>query len=311
MVSEGLYANTTTSLGIAYDFFSSDPKEEVMQVIDLAKSGRVPFITSHYVGGPFLVDNSPEVLDSYGILNTSIPIILSHSSYITDTGRQLLRESDQYIATTPESELQLLFDTHHRSALIQDQAALGVDTNFGFSADLMTQARIWLQRLRGINAAQVKANGFWPATSPISVNQAFLLATQHGGLALHRPDIGVIAPGAKADLVVFSTSGPNMLGWNDPVAAVLLHAGVGDIEHVLVGGKFVKRDGKLTYSKYYTEVVERFSQAAERIQRLWTEKPQLSFEGKKFENITAYADVPRIDTQRGPGKGYGVLQVAP
>ncbi|KAK3071980.1 hypothetical protein LTR53_007646 [Teratosphaeriaceae sp. CCFEE 6253] len=268
MVSEGLYVNTSTSLGIAFDYFYSAPKEEVMQVIDLATSSDVAFITSHYVGGPFLTDNSPEVLSSYGILNASTPIILSHGSYITDRGIQLLRDSNQYLATTPESELQLLFETHHRSALIQDQAALGVDTNFGFSADLLTQARMWLQRLRGINAAPVKAKGFWPATSPMSINQAFLLATQHGGLALHRPDIGVIAPGAKADLVVFSTSSPSLVGWNDPVAAVLLHAGVGDIEHVLVDGKFVKRDGKLTYPHYYTEVADKFSQAAERIQKI-------------------------------------------
>lgn len=39
---------------------------------------------------------------------------------------------------------------------------------------------------------------------------------------------GFIAPGAKADLVVLDASSRSMLGWNDPVAAVMMmHAGVG------------------------------------------------------------------------------------
>ncbi len=37
----------------------------------------------------------------------------------------------------------------------------------------------------------------------MSVDQAFLLATRHGGLALRRDDLGVITPGAKADLTIW------------------------------------------------------------------------------------------------------------
>ena len=76
----------------------------------------------------------------------------------------------------------------------------------------------------------------------MSVNQAFLLATRNGGLALKRPDLGVIAPGAKADIVVFKGDSPNMIGWVDPVAAVILHSNVGDVEHVLVNGQFKKKE---------------------------------------------------------------------
>jgi cytosine/adenosine deaminase-related metal-dependent hydrolase len=50
-----------------------------------------------------------------------------------------------------------------------------------------------------------------PDSCPMSVNQAFLLATRNGGLALKRPDLGVIAPGAKADIVVFKGDYPNMI----------------------------------------------------------------------------------------------------
>lgn len=43
-----------------------------------------------------------------------------------------------------------------------------------------------------------------PRNNPMSVHQACLLATRNGGLALRRQDIGVLAVGAKADIVVFN-----------------------------------------------------------------------------------------------------------
>lgn len=55
-----------------------------------------------------------------------------------------------------------------------------------------------------------------------------------------------------------------MLGWNDSIATVLLHTSVGDIKHVLVEGKWKKRDFKLTVEDY-PEIVERFLASAARI----------------------------------------------
>jgi cytosine/adenosine deaminase-related metal-dependent hydrolase len=70
-----------------------------------------------------------------------------------------------------------------------------------------------------------------------------MLATRHGGLALRRPDLGIIAEGAKADLVVFSGNSFGLIGLADLVVVAILHSNVGDIQHVLVDGKSVKRDG--------------------------------------------------------------------
>jgi cytosine/adenosine deaminase-related metal-dependent hydrolase len=67
-------------------------------------------------------------------------------------------------------------------------------------------------------------------------------------------------------LIVFDTSSPGMLGWNDPVAAAMMHAGSGDIEHVLVDGQFRKRDFQLTHLDY-ANLRRRLLQSAERIQR--------------------------------------------
>lgn len=142
----------------------------------------------------------------------------------------------------------------------------------------------------------------------MSVNQAFLLATRQGGLALRRPDLGVIAPGAKADIAVIDTQSPSLWAWNDPVAAVILHSQISDIEHVLVDGKFVKRDFQLTNSNR-TAIVNAFRATAARLQTIWTDQPQLDLVGQRFLNVTEYEATDEIDVLRGPGNGYGVLKV--
>ncbi|KAG0023105.1 hypothetical protein BGZ82_010820, partial [Podila clonocystis] len=97
--------------------------------------------------------------------------------------------------------------------------------------------------------------------------QAFLLGTRNGGLALHRPDIGVIKKGAKADVVVFSSDNPAFSAFYDPVAAVVLHSHVGHIQHVLVDGRWVKRDFKLQ-GVDWPKIKADFEVAARKIQKI-------------------------------------------
>jgi cytosine/adenosine deaminase-related metal-dependent hydrolase len=198
--------------------------------------------------------------------------------------------------------------TNPRSHLFLDQAAMGVDTHFTYSTDILTQTRIWLQtvRYRFYNAILE----LWriPPNNPASATQGFLLATRHGGLALRRPDLGIIAPGAKADIVVFDGMTPALLGWVDPVAAVILHASVADIEHVLVDGKFVKRDFKLTF-KDYAGLQTRFLKSARRIQEIYRNTPLPVVAGDDFVSGFPYGIATTADALRGPGTGYGEVYV--
>jgi cytosine/adenosine deaminase-related metal-dependent hydrolase len=177
-----------------------------------------------------------------------------------------LREHDLYVSITPESECHY---GHGQTTghLISDQASIGVDTNWTFSGDLLSQARLWLQVVRKTNYEQLLGAGKLPRQNPMDVEQAFLLVTRQGGRAVRRADIGVLQVGAKADIVVVNGDSPNMLGWNDPVAAVMLHANASDIEHVLVDGQFRKRDFKLVNTRLaWAELRSRFLEAAGRIQ---------------------------------------------
>lgn len=200
-----------------------------------------------------------------------------------------MRKHDWHLSITPESE-QHYGHGQVSSRTILEKSSLGVDTNFTFSGDLLTQARLALQSFRHAAYAPTLEAGKIPSTNPMAVDEAFLLATRQGGLALRRPDIGVLKVGAKADVVVFDGTSPNMAGWTDPVAAVILHANVGDIRDVVVGGDWRKKDGELVVAAGdggWAEWRKEFEGISRRIQGEMTQPAAL--EGKLF-GVTDYGE---------------------
>ena len=89
-----------------------------------------------------------------------------------------------------------------------------------------------------------------------------------------------------------------------------MHASVGDIEHVIVDGKWKKKDFKLT-AEDYPQIVERFLASAARIQAALiadTASKVLPAPGTiSFQGGLPYDLANTSDTLRGPGKGYGEL----
>ncbi|KAF9875016.1 amidohydrolase [Colletotrichum karsti] len=308
IATKASFDGTSTSLGVACDFFGPNPVlDQVNAVVDLAREFNVSVITTHSLQGPWGITNSPEDVHAVGALNTSIPVVFSHASFLTYQGATLLRSTNQHISITPESEMHY-GHTHPHSHLIQDQAALGVDTHFTFSTDILTQARLWLQSTRRLLYQQVLAHWNVPTSAPMTVNQAFLLATRNGGLSLRRPDLGVIAKGAKADVVVWDGESPALLGWVDPVAAVILHASVGDVEHVLVDGKFVKKDRKLV-APGYADVRTQFLESARKVQETWKELPFQALTGAFSSSGAPYEAPLEVDVLAGEESGYGTMFV--
>ncbi|KAF5567491.1 amidohydrolase family [Fusarium napiforme] len=278
IAESGLLQDSNVEVGIAYDSFGPNPPDVAKEVADLARKFNVSVVTTHSLAGPFGVSNLPEDVHSFDLLNTSIPVVFSHGSFLTATGANLLRQTNQYLSITPESEMHY-GHTHPHSYYIQDQAALGVDTHFTYSTDILTQARIWLQSVRYFFFDKVLSGWEVPKNNPMSVVQAFSLATRAGGLALRRPELGVIREGAKADLIVWNAvESPSLLGWTDPIAAIMLHASVGDILHVMVNGDFVKRDGKLAIANYST-IRRSFLESARRIKKIYQDFDYPSLEG--------------------------------
>jgi cytosine/adenosine deaminase-related metal-dependent hydrolase len=266
--------NALVKLGLVLDLLATATPQQVDNIKSLLANEElgISCMTAHLLGDPWpaLCNNTPSLADSHGLLDLEQPFIFAHAPFISPADVELLRSKNHFLSITTESEM------HHghgeiASRYVNDRTSLGVDTAWTFSGDLLTQARIWLQVNRLQRYEKTLAKGEVPNKNPMTVEAAFLLATRHGGLALRRDDLGVISEGAKADLVVFSTESPNMAGSTDALAAVIMHANVGDIESVLVGGEFRKRDfkmvGEFGQIGSWADVKEQFKAAAEKIQK--------------------------------------------
>lgn len=229
------------------------------------------------------------------LCDLGIPIIWSHAGFMTDADRTALRRHDWFVSVTPESEYHYGHG-HKTTKNAMDRMSLGIDTNFTFSGDLLSQARLWLQSLRKENYEDVLDKGEIPRENPMTVDQAFLLATRQGGRALRNEHLGVLKEGAYADIVVFDGESVNMVGWQDPVAAVILHANVGDIRHVLVNGQFRKRDGELILEDgSWQDFRAKFADVARRVQSQHAGVRPL---GEKFWGVGKFGDVGSLSTVR-------------
>lgn len=57
--------------------------------------------------------------------------------------------------------------------------------------------------------------------------------------------IGSLAPGKQADLVLLRGDDLTIFPVHDPVSSVVTQAGVSNVDTVMIGGRIVKRDGRI------------------------------------------------------------------
>ncbi|KAJ0415130.1 hypothetical protein BJY00DRAFT_267962 [Aspergillus carlsbadensis] len=282
--------------GLAWTYLNGDGKGLEL-VREKKETLNLQALTLHQLGGPWPQGNASPTRVSVDneIHSAGVPIIFSHAPFLTESDMKALRDNDMFVSITPESECHY---GHGQSTghLISDQAALGLDTTWTFSGDMLAQTRLWLQLVRLRNYTKTLDTGLLPNSNPMPVEQAFLLATRQGGRALHRDDIGVVKVGAKADLAVFNGESPNMLGWSDPIAAIVLHTNAADVEHVLVDGEWRKRDFKLVnLSQPWEGLRTKFVEASERIQAQLAVPPPLP---EKLWGVGEFGDVEHVSTVR-------------
>lgn len=131
--------------------------------------------------------------------------------------------------------------------------SLGTDCDPYFNSSMLWVLRHAFLHQRELDNRSLRHQGAWPAKTQHSTltRDALYWATMGGAKAFgldHR--IGSITPGKQADLAIIDTRGMNIfpaLPGGNPAHIVVMYAETADIEHVLVGGHFAKRDGQLTF----------------------------------------------------------------
>lgn len=117
--------------------------------------------------------------------------------------------------------------------------ALGTDT---WPADLLDNMR------QGLNIARIKAGGS-QGTSALDFYNA---ATLGGAKALGRDDLGRLAPGAKADIAVFSLDGLHLGPLFDPLKNLILAGRGDDCIASWIDGRLVMENGQVNGVDYRT-----------------------------------------------------------
>jgi len=110
--------------------------------------------------------------------------------------------------------------------------ALGTDTN--------PQSVIEAMRWAAVCSKIVERN-----TEATTAAHAFDAATLGGATALGRDDLGRIAVGATADLVLWKAASWTMTPLRDPIKNIVYNAAAEDVDRVYVGGRLVVDQGRV------------------------------------------------------------------
>ncbi len=166
--------------------------------------------------------------------------LLPHGIYIAGSSRidrpgddlALIRDAGSTIVTCPivsarGSGVIKSFARYRRSGI---RLAMGTDT---WPPDMVLNMQTGLLLCRVIDAdAEACRAADW-----------YDLATLGGADALGRPDLGRLAPGAKADITVFDLGHDRAGQVIDPIQTLLIGACGRDVSQVVVDGRFVLVDG--------------------------------------------------------------------
>jgi cytosine/adenosine deaminase-related metal-dependent hydrolase len=177
-------------------------------------------------------------------------INLVHANFMTAEEFRVVANNGASVSITPEVEMQMGLGLPPTGAALGARANLNIGTDVvtGVSTDMFTQMRFLLRTQRALTNDTFHQREAMPDKLTITARQVLELATIKSAqcIGLDRR-IGSLSPGKEADIVLLRKTDINMRAAADPISAVVLHAGVANVDTVLVGGNIVKQNGKLTY----------------------------------------------------------------
>jgi cytosine/adenosine deaminase-related metal-dependent hydrolase len=192
---------------------------------------------------------SMQSLAQQNLLGEDINVV--HANFLTNDEFRVLADKGVSVSVTPEGEMQMGLGLPPTGPALAAGVRLNIGTDVvtGVSTDMFTQMRFLLQTQRALANDVFHKQETMPDRLSLTVRDALEFATIKAArcYGLDRK-IGSLTPGKEADIVLLRKTDINMRAATDPIAAIVLHAGVANVDTVIVGGNIVKQNGKLTYS---------------------------------------------------------------
>lgn len=201
----------------------------------------------HQGGGPAKTPGGWEQLIEAGLVGAGVNVV--HGNDLPDDLLDRMVDLGVHFSVTPENEMIQGHGFPITGRLLKRgvRPTIGIDLESVLAGDLFSAARVALSMQRALdNAESRKTSGTIPVTTTIHAREALRWITTEGARMLGRErQIGSLTPGKLADLVVINASDLNIVPVHDPVAAVVMQTSLANIEAVMIGGAWKKRNGRL------------------------------------------------------------------
>ncbi len=215
---------------------------------DFALARELNLIASmHQGGGPAKTPGGWEKLTEAGLVGPGVNIV--HGNDLPDDLLDRMIDLGVSFSVTPENEMIQGHGFPITGRLLKRgvRPTIGIDLESVLAGDLLSVARVALSMQRALDNAETrKASGAIPATTTIPVREALRWITTEGARMLGRENqIGSLTPGKLADIVIINASDLNLQPVHEPVATVVMQTSLANIESVMIGGAWKKRNGRL------------------------------------------------------------------
>lgn len=158
------------------------------------------------------------------------PCLLAHAVHLTDEEIEILAQYDVRVSHNPGSNLKLASGI----ARVPDLLRAGVKVSLGTDSSASNNNLDMFEEIR-LAALLHKGVSYDPTVIPALT--ALRMGTVDGAVSIWLDDIGLLAPGCKADLIAVDIDQPHMIPHTDLASHIVYSASQHDVTDVWVDGK--------------------------------------------------------------------------
>jgi 5-methylthioadenosine/S-adenosylhomocysteine deaminase len=237
-------ANDRLGVQLAFDV-TGDPSFPEKAAFEVARELDMPVTTHAGVWGA-TNDDGIRLMHEHGFMTPQTVYV--HAATLTTDSYHRIAATGGSVSVSTESE-QSAGQGYPPTWQLRRHGipvSLSHDTSVWWSSDLFSAMRTTLGADRSREHLEAHAKGDTVTCCHLRAEHVVDWATRGGAKALGRDDIGTLAPGTKADVVLIKNdrsafSFPVV----NPYGHVAFQAQRGDVHTVLVDGEVVKQDGQL------------------------------------------------------------------
>jgi cytosine/adenosine deaminase-related metal-dependent hydrolase len=156
-----------------------------------------------------------------------------------------------------------------RVTKVPQMLAAGVKVGLGVDGGASNDSGNLLAEVRGALMVH-RLKGIHPEISPkqwLTPYDVFRAATRGGAEVLGRPEIGQLAPGCAADVLLIRTDSLAYAGAFDPLGALVFGSPPSPVDFTIVAGKVLVENGRLTSGRE-VEIIDGANATAQRLAQL-------------------------------------------